>query len=424
MIKKNLLLIGLFIFIVFFSKASDTIRVMHYNILYYGVNTSWCTTENNNIVTKDESLSTIIDFVSPDIFTVNEIAADTNVANHLLNNVLNKENELYKRGTLTNFSNNGYSIIANMLYYKTEKFDLIDYDVVTTATRDINIYKLAHKSSTPNDPVYIYAIIAHLKAGSDSDDEQKRTAMVETLISYLNNIQIEGNVMFMGDFNLYSPGEQAFQILIDTTSNIHFIDPINKIGPWHNNSAYSDYHTQSTHTSSGCASSGGMDDRFDYILINKSIKSGNNHFKYLENSYKSIGQDGTYFNSSILNATSDTYSENLRQALYNMSDHLPITIDLVIDKDPISKINLKTHDDIANIFIANNNEINIVYKNPRLMSAQIYITDIFGRILYSSKLDDELQLIQKFNVSYLPNGIYFVTLHLGQHKISEKIIKL
>ncbi len=34
-------------------RASDTLTVMHYNLLYYGANTSFCTNENNNLDTKN-----------------------------------------------------------------------------------------------------------------------------------------------------------------------------------------------------------------------------------------------------------------------------------------------------------------------------------------------------------------------------------
>ncbi len=49
-----------------------------------------------------------------------------------------------------------------------------------------------------------------------------------------------------------------------------FYDPINRVGDWHNNPSYADIHTQSTHTVyNNCASTGGMDDRFDFIMVQK-----------------------------------------------------------------------------------------------------------------------------------------------------------
>ena len=49
-------------------------------------------------------------------------------------------------------------------------------------------------------------------------------------------------------------------------------DPIDRIGNWHNNSSFSDVHTQSPRTAQfGGGASGGMDDRFDFILFSKCI---------------------------------------------------------------------------------------------------------------------------------------------------------
>ena len=49
--------------------SQDTLTVMQYNLLYYGINTSWCTNSNNNINDKDEYLKKIINHVKPDIFS-------------------------------------------------------------------------------------------------------------------------------------------------------------------------------------------------------------------------------------------------------------------------------------------------------------------------------------------------------------------
>ena len=69
----------------------------------------------------------------------------------------------------------------------------------------------------------------------------------------------------------------------------------------------SDYHTQSTHSeNTGCAASGGMDDRFDFILISKNIKQGSKGVKYLSDAYWAVGQDGKHFNESINSSPTNT----------------------------------------------------------------------------------------------------------------------
>ena len=61
-----------------FMKAQDTLTVMQYNLLYYGnYNTGYasCFETNNNTQLKDECIRTILNYIKPDILTVNEFGA-------------------------------------------------------------------------------------------------------------------------------------------------------------------------------------------------------------------------------------------------------------------------------------------------------------------------------------------------------------
>ena len=73
---KYIIWLGLFIISIQLN-AQDTIKVMQYNLLYYGQTSSYCTTANNNETAKNGYLKTIIKYVKPDIFTVNEIAPNS-----------------------------------------------------------------------------------------------------------------------------------------------------------------------------------------------------------------------------------------------------------------------------------------------------------------------------------------------------------
>jgi len=123
-------------------------------------------------------------------------------------------------------------------------------------------------------------VIAHLKAGTGSDNESKRKMMIENTMRYLENNYRERNVLIMGDFNLYSSSEPAYQALTNETAYPHsyFIDPLYPygVGNWNSNYNFKEYHTQSTHkdSDSNCHSSGGMDDRFDFILMSENIYGG------------------------------------------------------------------------------------------------------------------------------------------------------
>ncbi|PLW92556.1 MAG: hypothetical protein C0592_10085, partial [Marinilabiliales bacterium] len=182
---------------------------------------------------------------------------------------------------------------------------------------------------------WVTCIVMHLKAGSYQSDEDDRAAEVSTLMNYLNALNQPGNYLAMGDFNVYSDDEECFQNLTNhPNANIRFYDPINKLGSWNNNSYYADYHTQSTHsTSNDCAASGGMDDRFDWILASMDIITGGELVQYVSGSYHALAQDGNHFNSSINSSPTNTsVPSNVLTALYNNSDHLPVIMELAVAK--------------------------------------------------------------------------------------------
>ena len=261
------------LYLIFFTVnlfAQDSIRVMHYNLMYYGQTTSYCTTTNNSESAKNGYLKTIAKYVKPDILTVNEISPNTLKHQLLMDNCLNVDGiTYYKKGTLSNLSN---SDLSNELYYNSEKLGLKSQHNIPTSVRDINIYKLYFKAanlSITHDTAYVICIVMHLKAGSYPENATERATQTNILMNYLNYLGVKDNYILMGDFNVYSGSEDCFQNLINNANqDIRFFDPINKIGNWNSNSSYSDYHTQSTHTSStGCFATGGLDDRFDLIML-------------------------------------------------------------------------------------------------------------------------------------------------------------
>ena len=93
-------------------------------------------------------------------------------------------------------------------------------------------------------------------------------------------------------------------MLIGATENNNgqLFDPIDRIGHWHNNSSFADVHTQSPRTTSfGGGANGGMDDRFDWLLVSAQLLDESSVLKYIENSYVPYGNDGNHFNDAINN---------------------------------------------------------------------------------------------------------------------------
>ncbi|MEY4913255.1 MAG: hypothetical protein RL025_1082, partial [Bacteroidota bacterium] len=62
---------------------------MMYNLLYYGVNTSFCTSSNNSVTIKNTRLLTLFSYLAPDLLGVCEMSPVSSVNSGFLNNVLN-----------------------------------------------------------------------------------------------------------------------------------------------------------------------------------------------------------------------------------------------------------------------------------------------------------------------------------------------
>lgn len=421
--------------------AQETITVMQYNLTYYGSTDADpgfdCNTSTNNVASKDGYLSTILNEVNPDVFCANEImiktTGDNNYnSNRILSNVLGSD---YEKAEAT-----GY-FIGNMLFYKKDKLGLvkqsnIDKDLSGAwLVREIDFYTLYYKDAdlaTHQDTIYMTFVVAHLKAGESSDAE--RSLATAAAMDYIENNDLGKNIFFMGDLNVYSDQDQAYQNLTNyTNSSVNFFDPVNQEGEWHNGSAYRLYHTQSTRSSSndngGCFVSGGLDDRFDFVLINNDIRDNISGVHYKSGSYKAFGQDASATNNGTpLNTTNNSVvSTTVAQALFDMSDHLPIVMELDITQGPLA---INEQDVVSSLEFNNpiSNELNInlaLRQNIRDLSINIY--DITGKRIMSNPVTVKNDRIyQSINTALLPQGIYILNIVDTNNQtslVTEKLIK-
>ena len=183
--KKILLVI--LIFATHSLVAQDTLTVLQYNLLNYGNNTSYCTQSNNNINDKDEYIRTIIDYVKPDIFCVNEISKSPAIHQRLIDNTLNVAGVTYYRKA--DFIKVADSYLVNMLYYNSKKLQLHSHTIAQSYIRDIDVYKLYYRSDDlpDGDTAFVICVVAHLKSSSGSNNEDKRLVMVNNTMNYLND---------------------------------------------------------------------------------------------------------------------------------------------------------------------------------------------------------------------------------------------
>jgi len=410
------ILLWIFVFGFLSAGAQDTLTVLQYNLLNYGNYTDYCTSSNNKYTTKDNYIKTIVHYVKPDIFSVNEITGSPSIHQHLLNYALNTDGTTYFAMAPTKSYANDY--LVNMLYYNAEKLGLAGHAIAQTYIRDVDVYKLYYKSSrlSSGDTTFLYCVVAHLKAGNDYDgstaNQNKRKIMAENTMNYIAAHQPDNNYILSGDFNLYSDQEPAFQQFINyKVPAVRFNDPADEIGAWHNNPNFSLYHTQSTHTAdNGCASTGGLDDRFDFILISNNIKNDNKKIGYLAGSFQVVGQDGKHFNQSLISSPANTtVPPEVLNALYNNSDHLPVTLKLIVDEPVGIPQFVHSAFDVVQLTNPVIGQLNLRLGVNKTTVATIEIYSLLGQRMMMKK--QQLQSGQnqlEINVSSLPKGMYIV----------------
>jgi len=283
---------------------------MTYNLLNY---------ENEN--DREDDYVTVLEYIQPDIIIAEEVTGQTGY-NHFLSDVL----DVFESGAWSgaNFTNQSASQdIA--LYYRHDVFSFISTSLVSTAQssglRDVVEWVMEHNDSGVQFNVYG----VHFKASSGGSNPQTRLTEATILRDYLNDLPTGSHFIVAGDFNIYSnssSSEPAFEMLTGAGSDDdgQLFDPVDRIGHWHNNSSYSDVHTQSPRS----GSYGGMDDRFDWIFVSEAVLNETYEMNYVENTYWAVGNDGNHFNQAINNGNNTSVNDAMADALHDASDHLPV----------------------------------------------------------------------------------------------------
>ena len=321
------------------TKAQDTLTVMQYNLLEYGNYNSGfasCFETNNNTQLKDECIRTILNHVRPDILTVNEFGATDVLQNSFLHHNLNINGaDYWQSDNRINYAN---SNIINHIFFDSRKMGLKRHVALRTDPRDTDVYELYMKTPglAAGDTVKLVCVVTHLKAGQNY--EGSRRACLQIAMDYINHNYPTDNVLIMGDFNMYSANESGYRLLTQTYSNpdVRFIDPLatsGGVGAWSENGQFAPFHTQATlnWTNNDCRSGGGLDDRFDFILMADEIAFGYKGLRYVSNSFKAVGNDGRHFNQSIDQNGNNAVPPAVLNALVDASDHLPVTMKIAVN---------------------------------------------------------------------------------------------
>jgi endonuclease/exonuclease/phosphatase family metal-dependent hydrolase len=383
------------------AQASDTLRVVNYNLLNFPGGTG---------SQRAPEFRKILQMMRPDVIAVQEMVSQAGV-DTFLNDVLGViEPDQWSAVPF----HNGYDT-DNALFYRTASVDFVSSYYISTSLRDIAEYVL--RLPAPDTTIVLRIYSAHLKASQGEENEQRRLEEATVLRNYLNALPEGSEFLVVGDMNLYTSSEPAYDMLIGEPQNAgRSFDPIDTPGNWHNNVSFSSVHTQSPCNGSSCIGvGGGMDDRFDFLLASASIFDSVG-FQYLEGSYTPFGNDGNHFNLSINDGENTAVPDSIADALYNASDHLPVFLDLLVHpassspaSRPASLLRFHLDGNYPNPF---NSQTLIRYEVASPVHVRLQVVDLLGRhvaLLRDGRHQPGTYTVP-FNAAGLPSGIYFYSL--------------
>lgn len=373
------------------TNAQDILKLMNYNLLFFP----------SSNPSKYQHLKTIVNYYKPDVLAVNELENFAGSVT-ILDSALNAYSEQYAPALF--FPNTN---ISNFLYFNTEKLGFHSQRVLYTEPRNTNIYKLYYKNQDFGlypDTLYLDFLVVHYKSSQGAANVQLRTNQSQAIRNYLDALPATNNTFLLGDFNMYTATEAGYQILF-TEGNGKLIDPINRPGNWSNNASFADIHSQSPRTISFDGGViGGLDDRFDINLVSTPVMTGFAGVQYIANTYQTVGNDGLHFNKSLIDSPiNNSAPDSIIQALYLMSDHLPVMMEvLTIPQNVVKSISLVKPANFGYLDAANA----ILYWNKNI-SGLLVVSDLSGRVVQQLELNQAMQTEIAFPTQ---KGIYLITL--------------
>ena len=200
-------------------------------------------------------------------------------------------------------------------------------------------------------------------------------------------------------------------------------DPVNQLGNWNSNSTFAAVHTQSTRTSNNpfnnYGAGGGLDDRFDFIFVSSNLLNSSNDVSYMSNSYQTYGNNGNCFNANLSDSScSGPYAQATRNLLWNMSDHLPLVMDIQLNQDFLNATSFHTQELVTFPYgnVVNSSlslKINEGYVN-KIKFVELY--NALGQLLVRQSITTKFVTV---DVSSFGSGIYYLKPQIGR---AEKFI--
>jgi len=382
-------------------QAQEFFTLMNYNVLNF---------PQGDMQNRQDTLKKILDFVEPDLILLQELKSEEGLTSIAEESCADLDGNYEAATWVSQQSNPGSSWpLQQSLVYNSDKFTLHHEGFIVTNIRDINEYVLYFNSNelvNEQDTAFLYVYVAHLKSSQGEDNEALRLGMAENFTEYLETLPSDAQVILGGDFNLYNSDEPAYQELLNDANAIILKDPIDMPGDWHS-SSFPDKTilTQSTRTSQifGDGSGGGLDDRFDFMLTSQNFLNGSGRYSYVNNSYYSLGNNGTCYNESLLSCLpSTTVPESVMRSLYYMSDHLPVIMSIQLDQT------LMVEEVQKEVFLRSN-MVSDQLRFNQIIRDEVSIYTITGQQVLITTPD-----AKRIDVSSLETGVYVLKIKQGR----------
>lgn len=307
------------------ASPALAIKIVTYNALNYTGNTS-----DTFGLGREPHLRTVLTAVDADVVCVQELANATGYANffvHVLNT--NGGPGAYTAAPFTDGLGGGGD---NALYYRGSALTYLTRGSIQTqpagGIRDISWFKLRLNGYTTS-AAELYIFVCHLSSGGGAVQREIEADVYRDWAEA--NLPPGAFVVHCGDFNMDGTGEAAWTRFTETrATNVGRLrDPINISGTWNNNAGLALFHTQSPLISQSGYTGGGIDDRFDLLLISDNLQdsvAGQMDFK--SGSYKTFGNDGQHFNKAITDSPTIPEGAAMANALYFATDHMPVLMEI------------------------------------------------------------------------------------------------
>jgi hypothetical protein len=240
----------------------------------------------------------------------------------------------------------------NAFFYRTGKVEFLGVTTISTGgmspspPRNTERYDIRPRGYGAGATLACYS--SHMKSGSGADDRARRLTEAQRIRANAETLPPAWSFLLAADLNIPASGEAAYQALVSPSPSPagQLFDPIMTPGSWNNNFAFRFVHTQAP--GGNAATTGGMDDRFDQILLSARLIDGAG-FEYIGNpalaystttwndpnhSYRAWGNDGSSFNQSLTINGNQIVGPTIAQALVDSTNgdsaggHLPVFLDL------------------------------------------------------------------------------------------------